>query len=66
MPQLDSQVRFGFTTIYGTESRPAVECARRCKAMLTDNVPPALNNAGSHRDDSTTACRSPPTARRWG
>ena len=46
LPQLDSQVRFGFSTIYGTNPASGGMCPSQ-QGMLTDNVPPALNNAGT-------------------
>ena len=45
-PQLDSQVRFGFTTIYGSNPSGGGMCPS-LQGMLTDNVAPALNNAGN-------------------
>ncbi len=44
--QLDSQVRFGFTTIWGTNPADSGMCPS-LQGMLTNNVPPALNNAGT-------------------
>ena len=44
--QLDSQVRFGFTTIWGTNPAQAGMCPS-LQGKLTDNVPPKLNNAGT-------------------
>ena len=46
MAQLDSQVRFGFTTIYGTNPSGGGMCPS-LQGMLTNNVAPALNNAGT-------------------
>jgi hypothetical protein len=48
LPQLDSQVRFGFTTVWGTNpmGTPAGMCPSM-QGMLTDSVPPALNNAAA-------------------
>jgi hypothetical protein len=46
MVQLDSQVRFGFTTIYGTNPSGGGMCPS-LQGMLTNNVAPALNNAGT-------------------
>ena len=46
LPQLDSQVRFGFTTIYGTNPAGGGMCPS-LQGSLTDNVKPALNNAGA-------------------
>jgi hypothetical protein len=45
LPQLDSQVRFGFTTVYGTNPTSGGTCPS-IQGMLTDDVPPALNNSG--------------------
>ena len=45
LPQLDSQVRFGFTTVWGTDPTQGGMCPSLQK-MLTNNVSPALNNAG--------------------
>jgi len=45
LPQLDSQVRFGFSTVYGTNPVGGGSCPS-IQGMLTNNVPPALNNAG--------------------
>ena len=48
LTQLDAQVRFGFTTIYGTD--PSNNRGGMCPLItgtLADNVPPALNNAGA-------------------
>jgi hypothetical protein len=45
IPPLASQVRFGFTTVYGTNPASGGMCPSLQK-MLTNNVPPALNNAG--------------------
>jgi len=44
--QLDAQVRFGFTTIYGSNPSGGGMCPS-LQGMLTDNVAPALNNAGN-------------------
>jgi len=44
--QLDSQVRFGFTTIYGTNPSSGGSCPV-LSGTLSDNVPPALNNAAA-------------------
>jgi hypothetical protein len=46
MTQLDSQVRFGFTTVYGTNPMGGGMCPS-LQGMLTNNVAPALNNAGN-------------------
>jgi hypothetical protein len=46
--QLDARVRFGFTTIYGTD--PSNNRGGMCpliNGMLADNVPPALDNAAN-------------------
>jgi len=44
--QLDSQVRFGFTTIYGTNPAGGGMCPIM-NGTLTDDVAPALNNAAA-------------------
>jgi hypothetical protein len=44
LPQLESQVRFGFTTVYGTNPAGGGMCSS-LQGTLTDNVNPALNNA---------------------
>jgi len=46
LTQLDSQVRFGFTTVYGTNPSGGGTCPS-LQQMLTNNVAPALNNAGA-------------------
>jgi hypothetical protein len=46
LPQLDSQVRFGFTTVWGTDPAASGMCPS-IQGMLTDDVAPALNNAGT-------------------
>jgi len=46
LPTLDSQVRFGFTTVWGTDPSQGGMCPSM-KGMLTDDVPPALNNAAA-------------------
>jgi hypothetical protein len=46
MTQLDGQVRFGFSTIYGTNPVGGGSCPS-LQGMLTNNVSPALNNAGA-------------------
>jgi hypothetical protein len=46
LPTLDSQVRFGFTTVWGTNPMNQGMCPS-IQGMLTDNVPPALNNAAT-------------------
>jgi hypothetical protein len=47
LPTLDSQVRFGFTTVWGTDPSGSGGMCPSLKGMLTDNVPPALNNAAT-------------------
>ena len=44
--KLDSQVRFGFTTIWGTNPAQSGMCPS-LQGKLTDNVSPKLNNAGT-------------------
>ena len=44
LPTLESQVRFGFTTVFGTNPAHGGMCPP-VQGMLTDSVPPALNNA---------------------
>ena len=44
--QLDSKVRFGFATIFGTNPSGGGMCPS-LQGMLTDNVAPALNNAAT-------------------
>jgi hypothetical protein len=44
MSQLDSMVRFGFTTVYGTNPTGGGMCPS-LQGMLTNNVAPKLNNA---------------------
>ncbi len=46
LPTLDAQVRFGFTTVWGTNPMDGGMCPS-IQGMLTDNVPPALNNAAT-------------------
>jgi hypothetical protein len=46
LPQLDSQVRFGFSTVYGTNPAGGGMCPS-IQGMLTNDVPPALNNAAN-------------------
>jgi len=46
LPTLDSQVRFGFTTVWGTNPVGGGMCPP-LQGMLTDNVSPALNNAAA-------------------
>ena len=46
LPQLDSQVRFGFTTVFGANPASGGMCPS-LQGMLTNNVSPALNNAGT-------------------
>jgi hypothetical protein len=45
--QLDAQVRFGFTTIFGTNPSGGGSCPVATAGTLADNVPPALNNAAA-------------------
>src|SRR5262249_3934234 len=45
LPTLASQVRFGFTTVWGTDPSGSGGMCPSLTGMLTDNVPPALNNA---------------------
>jgi hypothetical protein len=47
LPTLDSQVRFGFTTVWGTDPSGSGGMCPSLKGMLTDNVSPALNNAAA-------------------
>jgi hypothetical protein len=47
LTQLDSQVRFGFTTIYGTNPAGSGGMCALLSGTLADNVPPALNNAAA-------------------
>ena len=44
---LDSQVRFGFTTIWGTNPAGAGGMCPSLQGTLTDSVAPALNNAAT-------------------
>jgi len=44
---LDAQVRFGFTTVYGTNPSGGGSCPLATAGTLADNVPPALNNASA-------------------
>ena len=44
--KLDSQVRFGFTTVWGQNPTGGGMCPS-LQGKLTDNVPPKLNNAGT-------------------
>ncbi len=44
---LDSKVRFGFTTIWGTNPAGAGGMCPSLQGTLTDNVAPALNNAAT-------------------
>jgi hypothetical protein len=44
---LDSQVRFGFTTIWGTNPAGAGGMCPALQGTLTDSVAPALNNAAA-------------------
>jgi len=46
LTQLEGQVRFGFTTIWGTDPMHNGMCPS-LKGMQTDVVPPALNNAAA-------------------
>ena len=46
LTQLEGQVRFGFTTIWGTDPAHGGMCPS-LKGMQTDVVPPALNNAAA-------------------
>jgi len=46
LPTLDSQVRFGFTTVWGQNPAGGGSCPS-LQGMLTDNVAPALNNAAT-------------------
>jgi hypothetical protein len=48
-PGLDSQVRFGFTTIYGTNPNSGGSCPvlGATAANLQNNIAPALNNAAT-------------------
>jgi hypothetical protein len=43
--QLQADVRFGFTTIYGTNPAGGGACLLATTGALADNVPPKLNNA---------------------
>jgi hypothetical protein len=43
--QLQAEVRFGFTTIYGTNPSGGGACLLATTGALADNVPPKLNNA---------------------
>jgi len=43
--QLETQVRFGFTTIYGTNPTGGGSCTVATAGTLTDNEPPKLDNA---------------------
>ena len=43
--QLEGEVRFGFTTIYGTNPTGGGSCPLVTTGALADNVPPKLNNA---------------------
>ena len=45
MTELDAQVRFGFTTIFGTNPSGGGSCPLATAGTLADNVTPALNNA---------------------
>ncbi|MFL5304163.1 MAG: vWA domain-containing protein [Polyangia bacterium] len=46
LPNLDAQVRLGFTTVFGSNPMSGGSCPS-IQGMLTDNVPPALNNASN-------------------
>ncbi|HVV15656.1 MAG TPA: vWA domain-containing protein [Polyangia bacterium] len=46
LPTLESQVRFGFTTVFGANPTAGGSCPS-IQGMLTDNVGPALNNASN-------------------
>jgi hypothetical protein len=46
LPTLDSQVRFGFTTVWGTDPSQGGMCPS-IMGKLTDNVSPALNNSAA-------------------
>jgi hypothetical protein len=46
LTQLDSQVRFGFSTVWGTNPASGGMCPS-LQGMTTDAVPPALNNAAA-------------------
>jgi len=45
--QLDGDVRFGFTTIFGTNPSGGGSCPLQTTGVLADNVPPAMNNAAA-------------------
>jgi hypothetical protein len=47
LTQLDAQVRFGFTTIFGTNPSGGGSCPLMTAGTLADNVAPALNNAAA-------------------
>jgi len=44
---LEADVRFGFTTIFGTNPSQGGSCALAATGALADNVPPAFNNAAA-------------------
>jgi len=44
---LDAQVRFGFTTVFGTNPAGGGSCTLATAGTLADNVSPALNNASA-------------------
>lgn len=46
LTQLDTQVRFGFTTVYGTNPTGGGTCPS-LQGMLTNNVAPKINNAAA-------------------
>jgi hypothetical protein len=46
LPQLDSQVRFGFSTVYGSNPVGGGMCPS-LQGTLTDDVKPALNNSAA-------------------
>ena len=66
--QLDAQVRFGFTTIFGTNPRPGGGSCPLITGTLADNVPPALNNAAAIKTkyDSSRLADRERIARRTG
>src|SRR6187402_1325152 len=45
LTQLEAEVRFGFTTIYGTSPAGGGSCPLATAGTLADNVPPKLMNA---------------------
>ena len=46
LTQLETQVRFGYTTVFGTNPSGGGSCAVATAGTLTDNVAPELGNAG--------------------